>query len=308
MAYHIINIDTPQCSLTCRDGQLVCKSGQGGEKSLPLEDVAAIVITSHSAQIHSHLLLQAAKLGVALIICETFKPASLVLPANRSSDTLLTRVQSSVSTRLKESLWKRTIDAKCANQASLACQIAPDHPNLRNLQEASQSRHKTKEATCARLFWGIFGSSLSQERFIRDRATPGLNSLLNYGYAVLLSTILQKLLAVGLDPTFGIAHATRERSTPLAFDLMEPFRPCVDWRVHQWASRHPDAEQWSVTPEYRAWVTAFPIARVGYLNFNIEVRGCIEGVVRSFRRALIESKPTLYKPWKQRTSKWDGSS
>jgi CRISPR/Cas system-associated endonuclease Cas1 len=29
----------------------------------------------------------------------------------------------------------------------------------------------------------------------------------------------------------------RENSTPLAYDLMEPFRPCVDWRVAQWAGR-----------------------------------------------------------------------
>lgn len=55
-----------------------------------------------------------------------------------------------------------------------------------------------------------------------------MNALLNYGYAVLLSTVLQKLFGVGLDPTFGIFHATREQATPLAYDLMEPFRPCVE--------------------------------------------------------------------------------
>ena len=35
------------------------------------------------------------------------------------------------------------------------------------------------------------------------------------------------VLRVGLDPTFGIFHVTREQATPLAYDLMEPFRPCV---------------------------------------------------------------------------------
>ncbi len=62
--------------------------------------------------------------------------------------------------------------------------------------------------------------------------------MLNYGYAVLLSTVLQKLFGVGLDPTFGISHVARERSTPLAYDLMEPFRTCVDWRVIQWVQQH----------------------------------------------------------------------
>jgi CRISPR/Cas system-associated endonuclease Cas1 len=50
-----------------------------------------------------------------------------------------------------------------------------------------------------------------------------VNALLNYGYAVLLSTVLQKRFAVGLDPTWGLSHAPRERATPPAYDLMVPF-------------------------------------------------------------------------------------
>ena len=45
MSYHIVSIDSPQCSLSCRDGQLTCKTAEG-EKKLPLEDVASIIITS----------------------------------------------------------------------------------------------------------------------------------------------------------------------------------------------------------------------------------------------------------------------
>src|SRR5580698_10010068 len=90
MSYHIVSIDSANCSLSCRDGQLTCRTPEG-ERKLPLEDVASIIITSFSATIHSQLFLEAAKHGVALIICEDFKPTSLVLPANRSTDTLLTR-------------------------------------------------------------------------------------------------------------------------------------------------------------------------------------------------------------------------
>src|SRR6266571_3252102 len=91
MSFHIVNIDSPQCSLTCKDGQLIRRAPGEPDKTLPLEDVASIIITSFSASIHSNLFLEAAKHGVALIICEAFKPVSLVLPANRSTDTLLTR-------------------------------------------------------------------------------------------------------------------------------------------------------------------------------------------------------------------------
>ena len=266
MSFHIVSIDSPQCSISCRDGQLVCKTAEG-ERKLPIEDVASIIITSFSAQIHSHLFLEAAKHGVALIICEAFKPVSLVLPANRSTDTLLTRALLKIDEKTVARFWQATIDAKCRNQHLLAAHMRPEDAGLAALRDAAWSRKPHKEAVCAKMFWQIFGrtaaeanaegselSTLSPQLasgpFTRERSGGGLNNLLNYGYAVLLSTVLQKLFGVGLDPTFGISHVTRERCTPLAYDLMEPFRPCVDWRIVQWV-RHLSATQPSTLNRFR---------------------------------------------------------
>jgi len=305
MSYHIVSIDTPQCSLSCRDGQLICKTAEG-EKKLPLEDVASIIITSFSASIHSELFLQAAKHGVALIICEAFKPVSLVLPANRSTDTLLSRALLRLSENMRQQLWQRTVDAKCQNQHSLASHVAPTDERIASLRLTAFGKKPFKEAICAKAFWQVFGQALNDGEFVRVRAGGGLNDLLNYGYAVLLSTVLQKLFGVGLDPTFGISHAQRERCTPLAYDLMEPFRPCVDWRVFQWAKQHPDRKDWQVTKEFRKWVTGFPLEPVDYLDFTLEIQGCIEGVVRGFRRAVIEKQQRFYRPWTPKNSKWAG--
>ncbi len=305
MSYHIVSIDSPQCSITCRDGQLTCKTSEG-EKKLPIEDVASIIITSFSASIHSQLIVDAAKHGVSLIFCESFKPISLLLPANRSTDTLLSRAQVALPDKTRQHLWQKTVDAKCQNQAALAEHIAPNDASLALLRETAQSRKPHKEAACAKMFWSAWGRSVNDPDFSRDHAAPGLNSLLNYGYAVLLSTVLQKLFGVGLDPTFGISHMPRERSTPLAYDLMEPFRPVVDWRVHQWVKQRPDAEALEVSKEFRKWVTAFPLERVDYLDFTLEIQGCIEGVVRGFRRAIVSKQLAMYKPWTPRNSKWAG--
>ena len=307
MSYHIVSIDSANCSLSCKDGQLTCKvPGEEKPKSLPLEDIASIIITSFSANIHSNLFLEAAKHGVPLIICETFKPVSLVLPANRSTDTLLTRAVLKLTPRTTEFLWQKTVDAKCQNQFALAEHLAPNDERLPGLRATAFGKKPHKEAICAKIFWQVLGRNLGDEDFVRARAGGGLNHLLNYGYAVLLSTVLQKLFGVGLDPTFGISHVARERSTPLAYDLMEPFRPCVDWRVAQWIKKNPDKSQWEVTKEFRGWVTAFPLQRVEYLDFTLDIEGCIEGVVRGFRRAVLENQPRFYKPWTPKNSKWVG--
>jgi len=303
VSFHIVSIDSPQCSLSVRDGQLVCKTAEG-EKKLPLEDVASIIVTSFSANIHGHLLLEAAKKGVALILCEAYKPVSIVLPANRSTDTLLSRALLLLHEKTRENLWQKTVDAKCENQWSLAQVIAPDDIRLEALHAAAFSKKPHKEAICAKVFWQILGRSLGNEDFVRERNGGGLNNLLNYGYAVLLSITLHKLFGVGLDPTFGISHATRERSTPLAYDIMEPFRPCVDWRVFQWAQQQP--KPWEITKEFRKWVTGFSIDRVEWKNSSLEIQCVIEGVVRGFRHAVLEKQPRYYKPWTPKNSKWAG--
>jgi CRISPR-associated protein Cas1 len=306
MSFHIVSIDAPDCSLSCKDGQLTCKSTEG-DRSLPLEDVAAIIITSFSASIHSKLLLEAAKFGVGLVICENFKPASLVLPANRSSDTVLTRAQAYIPAQLRQRLWHKTIDAKCQNQFSLAAELAPDDKRLVRLGQLAHSRAPSKEAECARIFWRIYADHVAEtDEFRRQREGGGPNPLLNYGYAVLLSTILQNLFAVGLDPTFGITHVVRERSTPLAYDLMEPFRPCVDWRVAKWIQDHPGVENPAVTREFRQWVTGFPLETVDWFELTLDVRSVIEGVVRSFRQAVTTAQSGPYRPWTRTTTKWAG--
>lgn len=306
MSYHIVSIDAPDCSLSCKDGQLTCKSAEGDRK-VPLEDVAAIIVTSFSASIHSKLLLEAAKHGVGLVICENFKPASLVLPANRATDTLLTRAQAYIPAQLRQRLWKKTIDAKCLNQFSLARELAPDDKRLERLGNLARGRAPSKEAECAKLFWRIFAEHVAEtDDFRRQRHGGGPNPLLNYGYAVLLSTVLQNLFAIGLDPTFGIAHVVREHSTPLAYDLMEPFRPCVDWRVAQWIRDHPGEENQQVTREFRQWVTGFPLVTVDWFDLTLDVRGVIEGSIRSFRQAVTSSESGPYRPWTRTTTKWAG--
>jgi len=306
MSYHVVNIDSPKCSVSCSKGQLTCLEDNGVMRTIPIEDVAAIVITSFSAHLHSQLLVESARHGVSLVICERFQPISLLLPANRSSDTILTKAALSLPKKTSETLWRKTLDAKCRNQALLASHLQPNHPKLEPLEKTARRNSLMKEAPCARYYWQIFSEAIYDGDFRRNRDAGGANDLLNYGYAILLSLLLQKLFALGLDPTLGISHEPRERATPLAYDLMEPFRPCVDFRVARWIQEEVSDGDTRIDGRFRQYVTEFVLERVGYLQLEMPLRNCIEEVVRGFRKAVISKKTRDYKPWTPSNSKWVG--
>lgn len=56
------------------------------------------------------------------------------------------------------------------------------------------------------------------------KPTDLLNSMLNYGYAILASEITKSILLNGLDPYCGLLHYDMDKRTSLTFDLIEPFR------------------------------------------------------------------------------------
>ncbi len=69
--------------------------------------------------------------------------------------------------------------------------------------------------------------------FRRDPDLPGLNSFLNYGYAVVRAAIARAIVAAGLLPSLGLHHRNRSNAFCLADDLIEPLRPLVDDRVRE---------------------------------------------------------------------------
>lgn len=56
------------------------------------------------------------------------------------------------------------------------------------------------------------------------KPTDLLNSMLNYGYAILASQITKSILLNGLDPYCGFLHYDMMNRISLTFDLIEPFR------------------------------------------------------------------------------------
>lgn len=94
------------------------------------------------------------------------------------------------------------------------------------------------EGMAGRAYFGLLASIYNESlddffRFAgRNRRPPrdGFNALLSFGYALLYRDCVAVLLAVGLEPAFGILHTPRSAAYPLALDLMELFRVIL-WDV-----------------------------------------------------------------------------
>jgi CRISPR-associated protein Cas1 len=89
------------------------------------------------------------------------------------------------------------------------------------------------EGTAGRLYWDGVKEILMQRVEFFGRETRGaidpVNSLLNYGYGILYSTVWGALVNAGLEPFAGFLHVDRPGKPSLVLDLIEEFRqPVVD--------------------------------------------------------------------------------
>ena len=83
--------------------------------------------------------------------------------------------------------------------------------------------------------WAKIGTrSMAWQRESNNARHP-INSMLNYGYALLNSAVRSEIVSAGFDPSIGIAHRREGNPVPLVYDLMEPLRPIVDKAVLQFA-------------------------------------------------------------------------
>ena len=107
-------------------------------------------------------------------------------------------------------------------------------------------------------------------------ATDPINSVLNYGYAILEARVRLSLQKAGLDPEVGYLHSTMPGATPLVYDVMELSRWVVDLSVVELLeSGKLRGRSFRTAADYKVFVTegtASDLAHRLAQNFNRTVR------------------------------------
>jgi CRISPR-associated protein Cas1 len=199
-------------------------------KSVPIEDLGMVILENPQITLTASVLTLLLEQQVAVITCDNrYMPVGMFLPFEGNSvQTERFRIQNEASIPLKKQLWQQTVKYKIANQAGVMQRLRIPIERMLHLErDVLSGDSKNMEAQAASHYWGkIYGGN-----FVRSRDPQTPNAQLNYGYAILRSVVARALTASGMLPSFGIHHKNKYNAFCLADDIMEPYRPYVDWLV-----------------------------------------------------------------------------
>lgn len=239
MIKRTLEISREPTHLAVRDRQLLLKRHGETCASLPCEDLGVVAV-DHPQTTYTHAALTTLlEQGAVLLLCgRDHLPAGLLLPLS-AHHQVVWRLQAQIDAPLplKKRLWQQLVRGKILAQAA---NLAPDGAAARRLRRLARAVRSGDPANCeaqaARVYWANWllqgpEADSPSSPFRRDPDQPGLNALLNYGYAVLRAALARALVSGGFSPALGIHHSNRGNPFCLADDLVEPLRPLVDARA-----------------------------------------------------------------------------
>lgn len=229
--------------LSVRNNQLIVelKNEERTQHSIPIMDLGMVVLENPQITLTSSVLQAFTSEKVALISCnDHYMPNGMFLPFEANTEQTKTMLlQTEVSAPLKKQLWQQTVKQKIHNQAKVLDRLNLNSQRLHHLKEQVLSGDTTNcEGQAAGHYWNqLFSTDFTRGQ---ERSTP--NAQLNYGYAVLRSIVARALSASGLHPSLGIFHRNKYNAFCLADDIMEPYRPFVDWLVVEMLQKEPSED------------------------------------------------------------------
>lgn len=295
MAWRGLHISNPS-RLSLKSGQLVVEQENEEPVSLPLEDIAWVVLDTPQVTATSALMAACLGEGISVIYSDARHiPCGVLLPFHQHwQQAGVARQQMAASEPLKKRLWQTIVRRKLENQAAILDRAQVD---------GGQTLHKMKarvrsgdpdnvEARAARFYWQrLF------EDFRRHDEEDLRNGMLNYGYAVLRGGVARSLVAAGLLPSFGIHHSGAQNAFNLADDLLEVLRPVADWVVFRLSGQGHRPEEAELTLELRQELVGVMTESLLIGGEHLSILPTVDRMVASLVRALSgEGAPALSLP------------
>ncbi len=223
--------------------QMMIVQTRDGINQIPIDDINLLLVSTTQAVITSALISKLAQNQTKIIfVDEKDNPVvetAVYYPGTRNIAKL--KEQFNWDEHLKEVLWTKIVSQKIKNQIAVLENYHLAKDDVQNeLDQLEINDESNREAVAARKYFML----LFDKNFVR-RDTSAVNAALDYGYAILLSSFNREIVMNGYLTYFGIHHYSQENQFNLASDLMEPFRPFVDY----WVKAHEKIKE--LTPDIK---------------------------------------------------------
>lgn len=210
------------------------------EKYIHLSEIDTIIVDSISVSISSYLLKELTDNKINIIFCdEKHNPYAQIQPFySRHNSSKKIIEQTKWTLKNKDNLWTLIVKNKIINQAFLLKKIKSKQANLvfSYVDEVGVGDKSNREGHASKVYFNaLFGKKFSRGN------NDIINAKLNYGYAILLSTISKEITNNGYLTQLGIHHKNEFNPFNLACDLMEPFRVIIDAFVYYNQERELDS-------------------------------------------------------------------
>ena len=267
---------TRQSKISYKNRFLVVKQ-ENDEKYIHLSEIDTIIVDSISVSISAYLLKELADNKINIIFCdEKHNPFGEVVPyysKHNTSKMIKEQIKWKVSD--KDKIWSEIVKNKIMNQALLLKKTkSPKYKLILSyIDEVVDGDKTNREGHAAKVYFNaLFGND-----FVRN-SDDSINAALNYGYAILLSTINKEIINNGYLTQLGIHHKNEFNEFNLTCDLMEPFRIVIDNFVYYNQERKFDTE--------------YKLDIVNILNGTFKYQGknyTLKDIIRMFVKNTLES-------------------
>lgn len=238
MSFRTVVIENSS-KLSYKNRFLVVKQ-DNDEKYIHLSEIDTIIVDSISVSISTYLLKELCSNKINIIFCDEkhnpFGELEGYYLSHNSSKKISTQFK--WTKERKDMLWSEIVKNKVINQALILNKLNSNKYDLllSYIDEITVGDKTNREGHAAKVYFNeLFGKG-----FVRNES-DNINAALNYGYAILLSTINKEVISNGYVTQIGIHHKNEFNEFNLSCDLMEPFRIIIDNFVYYNQDRELDA-------------------------------------------------------------------
>lgn len=285
---NIIEIGSDNKKLSVNAGFLRISEQNEVIKDIPFDVILSIIVTSVQVFYTQPLLQRLAKEKIPLIICgKNFVPTGIYVPLiGNYQQGHIQRLQFSMSLPLQKKLWQQVVTEK-VRQQNYTLKLCGKKDILSPLlPQITSGDAKNVEAVAARqYFTELFGKD-----FKRDVNALGVNSFLNYGYAVVRACVARFVIGVGLCPSLALKHQNKLNPLCLVDDLMEPFRPLIDYKVYKIFTENNLAEDEELSPKYKKILSGMLVHSLQANCVISPAYRVMENFVRQYVDSITEKK------------------